>query len=125
MEILIAIVIVAVVAAFVSVPLRRARGEHEVEDAAYEAEASDLEARKQAKYREIRDTELDRASGKLSEEEFARQDAELRADAIAILKQIDALGKGRAKDAAATPRPSTEPEQPEPGDPSPPSTPNP
>ena len=40
---------------------------------------ADLEARKQAKYREIRDTELDHAQGKLSDEEFARQDAELGA----------------------------------------------
>ena len=105
MEVLIAIVIVAAVAAFVSVPLRRARGEHEVEDAAHEAVVADLEARKQAKYREIRDTELDHAAGKLSEEEFARQDAELRAEAIAILKQIDAVSKSAARDAAATPDP--------------------
>ena len=50
---------------------------------------ADLEARKQAKYREIRDTELDHAQGKLEEVEFRRQDAELRAEAIAILKSID------------------------------------
>ena len=50
---------------------------------------ADLEARKQSKYREIRDTELDHAQNKLSDEEFARQDAELRRDAIAILKEID------------------------------------
>jgi hypothetical protein len=104
MEVLLAILIVAAVAAFVSVPLRRARGEHEVEDAAYEAQVADLEARKQAKYREIRDTELDRAAGKIGDDEYARQDAELRAEAIAILKQIDALGKGRAKDEAANPK---------------------
>ena len=101
MEVLIAIVIVAAVAAFVSVPLRRARGEHEVEDAAHEAVVADLEARKQAKYREIRDTELDRAAGKLSEEEFERQDSELRAEAIAILKEIDAVSKSAARDAVA------------------------
>ena len=51
---------------------------------------AELEARKQAKYREIRDTELDHAQEKLSDEEFARQDAELRREAIAILKEIDA-----------------------------------
>ena len=50
---------------------------------------AELEARKQAKYREIRDTELDHAQDKLSDEEFARQDAELRREAIAILKEID------------------------------------
>ena len=101
MEVLLAILIVAAVAAFVSVPLRRARGEHEAEDVAFEADAADLEARKQAKYREIRDTELDRAAGKLSEEEFVRQDTELRAEAIAILKEIDAVSKSAARDAVA------------------------
>ncbi len=113
MEVLLAILIVAAVAAFVSVPLRRARGEHEVEDAAYEAEAADLEARKQAKYREIRDTELDRAGGKIGEEEFARQDGELRAEAIAILKQIDELGTSRAKQEAAAAAEAKEEPQPE------------
>jgi len=100
MEILFGILIVAAVAAFVSVPLRRARGDHEIEDAAHEAVIADLEARKQAKYREIRDTELDRASGKIGDDEFERQDAELRADAIAILKEIDAVEKLDAKRAA-------------------------
>jgi hypothetical protein len=100
MEVLLAILIVAAVAAFVAVPLRRARGEHEAEDAAQEAVVADLEARKQAKYREIRDTELDRAAGKIGDEEFARQDAELRAEAIAILKEIDAVGKLDARRAA-------------------------
>jgi hypothetical protein len=97
MEVLLAILIVAAVAAFVAVPLRRARGEHEAEDAAHEAVVADLEARKQAKYREIRDTELDRAAGKIGTEEFERQDAELRAEAIAILKEIDAVARMDAK----------------------------
>ena len=60
---------------------------------------AELEARKQAKYREIRDTELDHAQNKLSDEEFARQDAELRGDAIAILKEIDEAESEAAGDA--------------------------
>jgi len=107
-EVLIALVIVAAVAAFVSVPLRRRRGTDD--DTSLETELADLEARKQAKYREIRDTELDHASGKLEDDDFARQDAELRADAIEILKRIDELGK----------RPA-----PETGDAEPPAAPNP
>ena len=35
--------------------------------------------------------ELDREAGKLSQEDWARADAELRREAIAILKEIDAL----------------------------------
>jgi len=50
--------------------------------------ASELEARKEAKYREIRDAELDHASGKLSDEDFAQLDAELRREAIEILDRV-------------------------------------
>jgi cytochrome c-type biogenesis protein CcmF len=45
----------------------------------------DLEALKEAKYREIRDAELDHAAGKLSDEDFALLDAELREEAVEIL----------------------------------------
>lgn len=93
MEIVIALVLLAAVAAWVSIPLRREEGfaEPSVEDPVL----AELEARKQAKYREIRDTEQDHAQRKLSDEEFARQDAELRAEAIEILKLIDAAQSER------------------------------
>ena len=45
--------------------------------------------RKEAKYREIRDAELDHAQGKLSEEDWRAADAELRAEAIEILRELD------------------------------------
>jgi hypothetical protein len=91
MEFLLALAIVVLVAAFVTVPLRRRRGWGEADPR--EAERAELEARKQVKYREIRDAEADRASGKISEEDFERLDRELRADAIAILKRLDKLGR--------------------------------
>ncbi|HWB69564.1 MAG TPA: hypothetical protein VG518_06270, partial [Solirubrobacterales bacterium] len=47
--------------------------------------ASDAEARKEAKYREIRDAQLDHAAGKLSDEDFAALDAELRSEAVELL----------------------------------------
>lgn len=94
MEILIGVVIVALVAAWVLVPFRAA-GQGAVV-ATDDPELADLEARKQAKYREIRDTELDRAQGKLTKAEFKRQQAELRAEAIEILKRIDAYRESRA-----------------------------
>jgi len=47
---------------------------------------TELEALKEAKYREIRDAELDHAAGKLSDEDFALLDAELRREAVEILK---------------------------------------
>jgi cytochrome c-type biogenesis protein CcmF len=46
---------------------------------------TELEALKEAKYREIRDAELDHAAGKLSDEDFALLDAELRNEAVEIL----------------------------------------
>jgi cytochrome c-type biogenesis protein CcmF len=49
------------------------------------ARDTELEALKEAKYREIRDAELDHAAGKLSDEDFAILDAELRSEAVEIL----------------------------------------
>jgi cytochrome c-type biogenesis protein CcmF len=46
---------------------------------------TEADARKEAKYREIRDAELDHAAGKLSDEDFAVLDAELRDEALEIL----------------------------------------
>jgi cytochrome c-type biogenesis protein CcmF len=48
----------------------------------------ELEALKEAKYREIRDAELDHAAGKLSDEDFALLDAELRKEAVEILDRV-------------------------------------
>jgi flagellar biosynthesis/type III secretory pathway M-ring protein FliF/YscJ len=96
-EIVLALVIVAVVVWFVTVPLRRPGDEREkATSTAEDPELADLEARKEAKYREIRDAELDREQGKLSEADWRRQDAELRREAIQILKEFDRVrGEGR------------------------------
>jgi cytochrome c-type biogenesis protein CcmF len=59
---------------------------------------TELEALKEAKYREIRDAELDHAAGKLSDEDFALLDAELRKEAVEILDRANGNG-------AAAPRP--------------------
>jgi hypothetical protein len=88
-EFFLALAIVVLVAWFVTAPLRN-RAPAETEDPAV-AELADLEARKEAKYRQIRDAEVDRAAGKLTEEDFQRLDRELRAEAIEILKKIDRL----------------------------------
>ncbi|MEK6252812.1 MAG: hypothetical protein AABM43_12960 [Actinomycetota bacterium] len=83
-EILLGALLFVLVAAFVLVPLRRERSE-----GGEDPRIADLESRKEAKYREIRDTELDHAAGKLSDEDFRRQDAELRREAVEILNQLD------------------------------------
>jgi cytochrome c-type biogenesis protein CcmF len=58
----------------------------------------ELEALKEAKYREIRDAELDHAAGKLSDEDFALLDAELRKEAVEILDSANGNGKREAAD---------------------------
>jgi flagellar biosynthesis/type III secretory pathway M-ring protein FliF/YscJ len=81
----------AVVVAIVGAPLRAARG-REREGAADRAAAdriAELEARKEAKYREIRDAEMDLRTGKLSEEDHRVLDRQLRAEAIEVLHALD------------------------------------
>ena len=82
--VLAAVVMAAVVALLVLQPLRsRAAPDVSVDRRA------DLEAAKEAKYRELRDAELDFRMGKLSEADWKPLDAELRAQAIAILRELD------------------------------------
>ncbi len=97
MEVLLAILIVAAVAVFVTVPLRRSGGAGQAAEPTEDPRRAELEARKEAKYRQIRDAELDREQGKLSHEDWARADAELRAEAIEILREIDRLERTSAK----------------------------
>jgi hypothetical protein len=93
MAIVIALVLVVALAVFVLAPvLREGPGPGSSErQAGEDPERADLEARKEALYRQIRDAELDREQGKLSRADWTRVDAELRREAIAVLKQIDAL----------------------------------
>ena len=91
MEIALALVIVAVLGWLVTAPLRGAGGEG-AEPAGEDPRRADLEARKQALYRQIRDAELDREQGKLSDEDWRRVDSELRREAIGVLRELDALG---------------------------------
>jgi hypothetical protein len=84
------VVLVALVALVVALPLRRG-GELEPRDS---ARVDELEAAKEAKYREIRDAELDFQMGKLAEEDWRAVDRELRGEAIEILRQLDAATLG-------------------------------
>ena len=81
------IVLAVIVAAIVLGPLREGAAADRTED---ERRAT-LEAAKEAKYREIRDAELDHRMGKMSEADWRATDRELRAQAIEILRAIDEL----------------------------------
>jgi hypothetical protein len=87
---LLVIALLAVVVLLVSAPLRRGRAAAESER--QDARLADLEAAKEAKYREIREAELDHRTGHLSEADWRLIDRQLRAEAVAILREIDDLG---------------------------------
>jgi hypothetical protein len=77
------------VAAAVAAPFLRAETEA---GSAQQERRAELEARKEAKYREIRDAELDYRTGKLSREDHRALDRSLRREAIAILEELDRVG---------------------------------
>jgi hypothetical protein len=89
---LIVIALLTAVVLFVGAPLRH--GVAEEAEADEVGQLAELELEKEAKYREIRDAELDRQTGKLSQADWIAIDRELRAEAIAILHRIDRLGPG-------------------------------
>ncbi|HEX2702178.1 MAG TPA: hypothetical protein VHM72_01955 [Solirubrobacteraceae bacterium] len=89
-----AVLVIAVIALllafliwFVGAPLRKPA---RLEPAA-DGERRALEAARAAKYAEIRDTELDYRTGKLSDEDFRALDRQLRAEAVEILRSLDEL----------------------------------
>jgi hypothetical protein len=93
-DVLVALAVLAIVCAVVWVlgaPLRRGAVVEEV--AAESSERERLEAAKEAKYREIHDAELDLRTGKLDEADHRAIDRQLRAEAVEILRRIDALEK--------------------------------
>jgi hypothetical protein len=87
MDLLLIVVLVAVVVLVVSAPLRSRRADETTESAA----VAELEAARDAKYREIRDAELDYRTGKLSEADWRALDRGLRAEAVDLLKRLDEL----------------------------------
>ena len=88
MDYALAIIVLALIAAvIVAIPLRRGPDVDRRED---ERRAA-LEAAKEAKYREIRDAELDFRMGKMAEDDYRATDRELRGQAVAILRELDEL----------------------------------
>ena len=98
MEFLIFLAIMAAVVVFVTRPLwRPVEQPSEPGDAPAKAtELADLEAARDAKFREIRDAELDHRTGKLSDKDFELIDRSLRAEAVRILRDLDRARGGPA-----------------------------
>jgi hypothetical protein len=85
-NLVIILAVLAIVVLFVSAPLRRAPRP----ESSPSGRLAELEAAREAKYREIRDAELDHRTGKLSDADYEIVDGSLRAEAIEILHAIDA-----------------------------------
>jgi hypothetical protein len=86
LELLIVLAVVAGLVLFVSGPLR---GSGRPTEEPVGDNVGELEAAREAKYRELRDAELDHRTGKLSDEDYAELDTALRAEAIEILRDLD------------------------------------
>jgi hypothetical protein len=91
MEFLIFLAVLAAVVVFVTRPLWRPLTQATEPEAApaQATELADLEAARDAKFREIRDAELDHRTGKLSHEDFEHIDRSLRGEAVQILRDLD------------------------------------
>ena len=105
MAFLVVLAILLVVVFVVTAPLRRAAlaardresgraGEEIATSDRGASEAAELDAARAAKYREIRDAELDHRTGKLSDEDYEAVDRVLRAEAVEILRALDRAGGG-------------------------------
>ncbi len=79
------VALLAVVVLAVSAPLRAARRAPEPDS----PQRDELEVAREAKYREIRDAEMDFRTGKLSREDYEAVDGALRAEALEILNRLE------------------------------------
>ena len=89
MDFLIVLVVLAVVVFIVTAPLRRDRADGDRAARATSDNLAELEAEREAKYREIRDADLDHRTGKLSDADYEDLDRTLRAEAVEIMHRID------------------------------------
>jgi type II secretory pathway pseudopilin PulG len=93
MEVVIVLAALLCAVVLIAAPFRSGRTVNEA--AAGSAERAELEAAKDAKYREIREAELDYRTGKLSEADWRAVDSGLRAEAVDLLRRLDAMGGGK------------------------------
>jgi hypothetical protein len=87
--VLVVVAVICTVVAVLSAPLRSRAGADAGGGAASADRLAELEARKEAKYREIRDAEMDFQTGKLSDADYRALDRQLRAEAMEVLRAID------------------------------------
>jgi len=118
LQFVVVLAILAAVVLVVSAPIRRARmaqwvgGDPESDvgassadeaEAVESSEVAELEAARDAKYREIRDADLDHRTGKLSDADFEAVDRGLRAEAVELLHRLDRARGVEGDDGASEP----------------------
>ena len=111
MDFVIVLLVLAVVVFVVTAPLRRDRAAGERAAMTTRGDLAELEAEREAKYREIRDADLDHRTGKLSDADYEGLDRTLRAEAVEIMHRID-RANGESPNASANgemPKTATEP----------------
>jgi hypothetical protein len=105
--VILALVLVGLVVLVISAPLRHGppvagtgteasasaqpSGHADVPPQSVQAAEDELETAREAKYREIRDAELDYRTGKLSREDYEAIDSDLRAEALELLNRLERL----------------------------------
>jgi type II secretory pathway pseudopilin PulG len=89
MEVVIVLAALLCAVVLIAAPFRSGRAINEA--AARSADRAELEAAKEAKYREIREAEFDYRTGKLSEDDWRAVDSGLRAEAVDLLRRLDAM----------------------------------
>src|SRR5436190_20456567 len=86
LEFLIVLGVLGSLVVFLTGPLRRTAAPA---DEPSRASVAELEAAREAKYRELRDAELDHSTGKLSDADYDEVERNLRGEAIEILRALD------------------------------------
>ena len=95
-DVLVVALLVAIAVVLVIRPLRR--GSRVAPDSPESEQAADAEARKDSALEAIVDLEGDRTMGKLSEPDFEALRADYESQALAALRELDALGELSARD---------------------------
>ena len=90
MAILLGLVILAAIGYYISRPLARARRATQTSGA---GDAQSLEARRESLYTQVKELDLDHATGKVNDEDYAHLRADLVAQAAAVLRQIDGMAQ--------------------------------
>jgi hypothetical protein len=98
LQVFLTIVMIATVVTFLAWPILKG-----VDERVVDAERAELEDAKQAKYREIKDAELEFKAGRMTEDQWHMTDRELRREAMQILAKIDTLHANSAAESGEQP----------------------